>query len=63
MVSLLIIGLFLPYDKKMVGELDRLGVNVTLKPEDQFFWIVIGVCVLALGWAIWQSKRDTRPDA
>jgi K(+)-stimulated pyrophosphate-energized sodium pump len=63
MVSLLIIGLFLPYDKTMVVELDKLGVNVAPKTPDQFYWIIVGASVVALVWAIWQSKRDTRPDA
>ncbi len=60
MVSLLIIGLILPYDKVMVGALQKLGVNVTAKPYDQMYWIIIVVCVLGLIWAQWQSKRESK---
>jgi K(+)-stimulated pyrophosphate-energized sodium pump len=59
MVSLLIIGLILPYDKVVVGELNKLNVSVEFKPHDQFYWIAIAVCVVGLAWAIWQSKRET----
>ncbi len=62
MVSLLIIGLFLPYDKTVCDDLNRLHVDVAYKPEDAFYWAVVGVGLAALIWAIWQSKRDTRPD-
>ncbi len=59
MVSLLIIGLILPYDKVMIGRLTELGVNVTLTAHDGLFWGAIAVCVGGLLWAIWQSKRET----
>ncbi len=59
MVSLLIIGLILPYDEHVVKVLQTLNVDVAYKPRDQFFWISIGVASLALLWAIWQSKRET----
>ncbi len=60
MVSLLIIGLILPYDKTVVQALDRVGVNVNLKPLDLTFWIIVAVAVLGLGWAQWQSKRESK---
>ena len=60
MVSLLIIGLILPYDKVMVEALQKLGVNVTYKPTDNMFWIIVAVAVLGLGWAQWQSKRESK---
>jgi len=60
MVSLLIIGLILPYDKAMVDPLRKLGVNVTFKPMDQMFWIIVAVCVVGLIWAQWQSKRESK---
>jgi len=60
MVSLLIIGLILPYDKPMVDALGGLGVRVPYKPYDQMYWIIIAVCVLGLIWAQWQSKRESR---
>jgi K(+)-stimulated pyrophosphate-energized sodium pump len=63
MVSLLIIGLILPYDKLVVDKLTNIGVkDVAYKPHDMQFWIVIGVCVLGLVWAVWQSKRESKHD-
>ena len=59
MVSLLIIGLILPYDKTMIELLQRQGVNVHAKVIDGMFWIVIAVCAVGLLWSLWQSKRDT----
>ncbi len=62
MVSLLIIGLILPYDTHMVKKLQAVGVKVTPSAPDAVYWIAIIVCVVGLGWAVWQSKRTT-PDA
>jgi K(+)-stimulated pyrophosphate-energized sodium pump len=62
MVSLLIIGLILPYDTNMINKLKSVGVNVTAKPTDPLYWTAITVCVVGLTWAVWQSKRET-PDA
>ncbi|HXY34419.1 MAG TPA: sodium/proton-translocating pyrophosphatase, partial [Planctomycetaceae bacterium] len=62
MVSLLIIGLVLPYDTKMVKNLGLVDVHVEAKQPDAMYWIVIVICVVGLAWAIWQSKRKT-PDA
>ncbi|HEY1785932.1 MAG TPA: sodium-translocating pyrophosphatase, partial [Pirellulales bacterium] len=59
MVSLLIIGLILPYDAKVVKMLHDLGVpEMDVRPIDQFYWIAIAVCVVGLLWAVWQSKRE-----
>jgi K(+)-stimulated pyrophosphate-energized sodium pump len=62
MVSLLIIGLILPYDTHMVKKLQAAGVKVTPSAPDVVYWIAIIVCVVGLVWAVWQSKRTT-PDA
>ncbi|MCE9555003.1 MAG: sodium-translocating pyrophosphatase [Planctomycetes bacterium] len=59
MVSLLILGLTLPYDSFMVPRLKELGVNITLKTPDAMYWVTLSVAGLALVWAIWQSKRET----
>jgi K(+)-stimulated pyrophosphate-energized sodium pump len=61
MVSLLIIGLILPYHLTVVDKLKDQGVDVAFKPHDNLFWIVIAVGALGLLWAVWQSKR-TGPD-
>jgi K(+)-stimulated pyrophosphate-energized sodium pump len=58
MVSLLIIGLILPYDTGMIGELKKVGVNVGSKAADPLFWGMIIIAALGLAWSIWQSKRD-----
>ncbi|HQU44587.1 MAG: sodium-translocating pyrophosphatase [Planctomycetia bacterium 21-64-5] len=65
MVSLLIIGLILPYDKELI---DRMGVAWQqtylpdgVKPHDALFWGSIVVSAVGLAWAIWQSKHET-PD-
>jgi K(+)-stimulated pyrophosphate-energized sodium pump len=60
MVSLLIIGLILPYDKTMVPALQSLGVNITLKAPDRMYAIIVTVAVLGLIWAQWQSKRESK---
>ncbi len=59
MVSLLIIGLILPYDKTVLEILGKQGVVVTPKAHDMLFWGVIIVAILGLVWAVWQSKRET----
>jgi K(+)-stimulated pyrophosphate-energized sodium pump len=61
MVSLLIIGLILPYHLNVVNKLKEQGVNITFKPHDSLFWSVIAVGAIGLIWAVWQSKR-TGPD-
>jgi K(+)-stimulated pyrophosphate-energized sodium pump len=62
MVSLLIIGLILPYDKHVLELLAKHGVNVTGKAPDTLFWGVIIVGILGLVWAVWQSKRETKAE-
>jgi K(+)-stimulated pyrophosphate-energized sodium pump len=59
MVSLLIIGLILPYDKTVLEILGKQGVVVTPKVHDLLFWGAILVSILGLVWAVWQSKRET----
>ncbi|MBI2823664.1 MAG: sodium-translocating pyrophosphatase [Planctomycetia bacterium] len=63
MVSLLIIGLILPYDTQMLANLRAhkdFVVEVTQKnPTDTVFIVAVSVCVVGLLWAVWQSKRET----
>ncbi len=59
MVSLLIIGLILPYDKTVIEILGKEGVVVTPKAHDMLFWGAIIVAIIGLIWAVWQSKRET----
>jgi K(+)-stimulated pyrophosphate-energized sodium pump len=60
MVSLLIIGLVLPYDAFMVGHLKAEGVKeAILKPHDTLFWSALIVGAIGLIWAVWQSKRES----
>ena len=59
MVSLLIIGLILPYDKGVLRMLEKQGVTVSPKGHDMLFWVVIIVGIVGLVWAVWQSKRET----
>jgi len=59
MVSLLIIGLILPYDKTVIEILGKQGVVVAPKAHDMLFWGAIIVAILGLIWAVWQSKRET----
>ncbi len=62
MVSLLIIGLILPFDKAVAAKLETVGVHVkTVEWQtSQQFWIVVGICVVGLIWAVWQSKREAK---
>jgi K(+)-stimulated pyrophosphate-energized sodium pump len=59
MVSLLIIGLILPYDKTVIEILGKKGIEVTPKGHDMLFWGAIIVGLIGLIWAVWQSKRET----
>ncbi len=59
MVSLLIVGLILPYDSTVVARLKEQGVAVEAPPGNVLFWGAIGVSVVGLTWAVWQSKRET----
>ena len=61
MVSLLIIGLILPYDKKVIAILGQHGVVVNQKGHDFMFVAAILICVVGLIWAVWQSKRRRHP--
>jgi K(+)-stimulated pyrophosphate-energized sodium pump len=65
MVSLLIIGLILPYDRTLIDQLRPIwaesNIEVVVKPHDSLFWGSIIVAAVGLTWAIWQSKRET-PD-
>ncbi len=63
MVSLLIIGLILPYDKKVIAILGQHGVVVNQKGHDLMFFAAIIICVVGLIWAVWQSKRETLSEA
>jgi K(+)-stimulated pyrophosphate-energized sodium pump len=60
MVSLLIVGLILPFDHKLVEKLQQVNVDVVPKAHGPAFWIVILVCIGGLAWAVWQSKRETK---
>jgi K(+)-stimulated pyrophosphate-energized sodium pump len=62
MISLLIIGLILPYDHTFVVYLGSQNVAALAKGHGPAFWMMVGFCVIALVWAICQSKRET-PDA
>jgi K(+)-stimulated pyrophosphate-energized sodium pump len=62
MVSLLIIGLILPYDLTVTDRLRSLGVeNVKSQPIDTAWMVIVAVAALGLAWSVWQSKRET-PD-
>ncbi|HVX10656.1 MAG TPA: sodium-translocating pyrophosphatase [Pirellulales bacterium] len=65
MVSLLIIGLILPYDSELIQRMGEAWQQTHFKEgaktHDQLFWGAIAVSALGLIWAIWQSKRET-PD-
>jgi K(+)-stimulated pyrophosphate-energized sodium pump len=62
MVSLLIIGLILPYDSRLIDKLAGVGLKLPgiskPLPLDSLFWGAIIVCGIGLIWAIWQSKRE-----
>ncbi|HUY31188.1 MAG TPA: sodium-translocating pyrophosphatase [Pirellulales bacterium] len=63
MVSLLIIGLVLPYDSGLIGEMpiawQTLHFPKGAQLPDMLYWGAIAVSIIGLIWAIWQSKRDT----
>jgi K(+)-stimulated pyrophosphate-energized sodium pump len=59
MVSLLIVGLILPYDRHMIAVLQGLGVTVAERARGFGFYGIILVCIGGLAWAIWRSKRES----
>ena len=60
MVSLLILGLVLPYDIALRTRLGQHAPDIKwIEQRDQFFWIAITVCAVGLIWSVWQSKRET----
>jgi K(+)-stimulated pyrophosphate-energized sodium pump len=59
MVSLLIIGLILPYDTLVTRKLTQMKVAVTEKSPDLLFWIIVIVSAVGLTWSVWQSKRES----
>jgi K(+)-stimulated pyrophosphate-energized sodium pump len=58
MVSLLIVPLILPFDSYTR---DALQSHVEIEPGvwNPLTGLIIGLCVLGLAWAVWQSKRET----
>ncbi len=62
MVSLLIIGLILPYDQIVSNKLIKDGgvKNLVPKAHDPQYWVIIAVGLIGLAWAIWQSKRESK---
>ena len=72
MVSLLIIGLVLPYDTAVLNNLRGLNdpvvnsgladlhVETASRSPDLLFWMMIIVSVIGLLWAVWQSKANAR---
>jgi K(+)-stimulated pyrophosphate-energized sodium pump len=65
MVSLLIIGLILPYDSELIDRMgetwQQLHFPSGARAHDGMFWGAIVISAVGLAWAIWQSKRET-PD-
>jgi K(+)-stimulated pyrophosphate-energized sodium pump len=71
MVSLLIIGLILPYDNTVLSVLRETHdsavlkalkdarLDVASKPLDALFWGVLVVALVGLIWSQWQSKKET----
>jgi K(+)-stimulated pyrophosphate-energized sodium pump len=60
MVSLLIIGLILPYDAGVIAKLQSVNVEVIHKSRDLLFWGVILVCAVGLSWSVWRSKKESK---
>ncbi|MCB4756260.1 MAG: sodium-translocating pyrophosphatase [Elusimicrobia bacterium] len=58
MVSLLILGLIIPYDHKLLEKLRSLNVDIAAKPFGVAYWVIVLVCVAGLTWAVWQSRRE-----
>jgi K(+)-stimulated pyrophosphate-energized sodium pump len=65
MVSLLIIGLVLPYDTEMVAVLEQREIVRPdfLRHPDGLYLAIVLVGVLALMWSLWQSKRKAPGEA
>ncbi len=65
MVSLLLIGLILPYDHELISRMGSVWQASHFpegaRPHDALFWGSIVVAALGLTWSIWQSKHET-PD-
>jgi K(+)-stimulated pyrophosphate-energized sodium pump len=67
MVSILTVPLMLAYDKNLVTKVTEFMKEVKYQVPDKFvpsnidpMWVVVVViAVLALGWAYWQSKRES----
>jgi K(+)-stimulated pyrophosphate-energized sodium pump len=60
MISLLIIGLILPYDHKFVAYLKTQNVLAEMKGFGVSFWLMVAFCVVGLSWAVWQSKKESQ---
>jgi K(+)-stimulated pyrophosphate-energized sodium pump len=58
MVSLLIIGLVLPYDDDMIRRLSSRGVEIAARSPDALFWSAVIVSLAGLIWALWRSRRE-----
>ena len=63
MVSLLIIGLILPYDSRLLEQMkstwESSKISIQTPSSGTIRYAAIAVCVLGLAWAIWQSKRES----
>src|SRR5437588_9895801 len=66
MVAILTVPLMLVYDSRIVDGVQKKAGEIGYKlpemfqytPANAFWYIVVIICVVALGWAIWQSKRE-----
>ena len=59
MVSLLILGITLPYDKSLVQKTPRPGRGHHGRSARRLLLVHDRVNSHGLVWAVWQSKRDT----
>ncbi len=67
MVSVLAVPLMLVYDQKLVDFVNEnsaeagyaLQKTLVHRPNDAIFWVATLGSLAAIGWAIWQSKRES----
>ncbi len=64
MVALLVLPLVMPFDKILLAKMAKLKLPLVEElqreaPHESIRWLIVAICIIALGWAIIRSKTET----
>jgi K(+)-stimulated pyrophosphate-energized sodium pump len=63
MVALLVVPLVIPFDHRLLAQARHAGVpglaTMAETGRPWVAWVVVALCLIFLGWALWRSKTET----